>query len=121
VRLFVDLGPRVADLLGRLQERGRVINGGAPYVGQILSALRTSAPTPASASQEGLIEPLTERELEVLGLLGRRLSNKEIAARLVIAPGTVKSHTIHIYQKLDVNGRRQAVERARALGILSPR
>jgi LuxR family maltose regulon positive regulatory protein len=120
VRLFLDLGPRVADLLGRLQEGGRDINGGAPYVGGILSAFATFQPTPALVNQQGLIEPLTERELEILALLARRLSNKEIAARLVIAPGTVKSHTIHIYQKLNVNGRRQAVNQARALGILPP-
>jgi LuxR family maltose regulon positive regulatory protein len=120
VRLFVDLGPRLANLLGRLQDRGTAANGGAPYVGGILSAFAAFQPTPASANQERLIEPLTERELEILVLLERRLSNKEIAARLVIAPGTVKSHTIHIYQKLNVKGRRQAVNQARALGILPP-
>jgi LuxR family maltose regulon positive regulatory protein len=109
----------MANLLGRLQERGEIVNGGVPYIGRILSAFQTAAPGPATASQDGLIEPLTERELEILALLERRLSNKEIAARLVIAPGTVKSHTIHIYQKLNVNGRRHAVEQARALGILS--
>jgi LuxR family maltose regulon positive regulatory protein len=121
LRLFVDLGPRMANLLGQLQEGERAGNGSASYVRRILSAFAASQPTPAPASQEGLIEPLTEREMEILALLERRLSNKEIAARLVIAPGTVKSHTIHIYQKLNVNGRRQAVNQARALGILPPR
>jgi len=67
-----------------------------------------------------LIEPLTERELEVLGLLAQRLSNKEIAHELSISPMTVKRHTINIYQKLLVQSRREAVATASALGILLP-
>jgi len=54
----------------------------------------------------------------MLSLLAQRYSNKEIATRLYITPATVKRHTVNIYQKLEVNGRRQAVERAIALGIL---
>jgi LuxR family maltose regulon positive regulatory protein len=57
--------------------------------------------------------------VEVLALLGQHLSNKEIAARLVIAPHTAKLHTLHIYQKLQVNTRRDAVEKAQSLGLLS--
>ena len=63
--------------------------------------------------------PLTNRELDVLELLEERLSNKEIARRLVIAPATVKRHTLSIYSKLGVPGRREAVAKARHLGILS--
>jgi LuxR family maltose regulon positive regulatory protein len=74
-------------------------------------------PDPADGA---LIEPLTEREQEVLVLLSQRLTNAEIAQRLVISLPTVKSHTAHIYAKLDVGDRRAAVERARALGLLSP-
>jgi LuxR family maltose regulon positive regulatory protein len=70
--------------------------------------------------QISLAETLTNRELQILELLGRRLTNKEIASQLIIAPGTVKGHTINIYQKLDVKGRRQAVEKAIALGMISP-
>ena len=66
-----------------------------------------------------LTEPLTARELEVLDLLARRLSNKEIASTLCVSWQTVAKHTNNIYQKLRVAGRRDAVARAEALGITS--
>ena len=67
-----------------------------------------------------LIERLSERELEVLALLGERLSNKEIARELSISDTTVKRHTVNIYQKLAVGSRRDAVNRAAKLGLVSP-
>jgi ATP/maltotriose-dependent transcriptional regulator MalT len=57
--------------------------------------------------------------VEVLELLAQRLTNKEIAEKLFIAPGTVKTHTLSIYAKLQVAGRRQAVEKAIQIGLLS--
>ena len=66
------------------------------------------------------MEPLTGRELEVLARLARGLPNKEIAAELVVSPQTVKRHTANIYAKLGVGGRREAVRRAAALGLLPP-
>jgi LuxR family maltose regulon positive regulatory protein len=66
---------------------------------------------------EGL-DPLTERELHVLHLLDRDLTNKEIARELAITPGTVKAHTNNLYRKLGVNNRRAAVALAKALGLL---
>ena len=65
-----------------------------------------------------MVEPLTEREMEVLVLLEERLTNQEIAQRLVIALPTVKRHASNIYAKLNVGNRRQAVARARELAIL---
>jgi LuxR family maltose regulon positive regulatory protein len=65
-----------------------------------------------------LVEPLSERELEVLGLIAEGLTNQEIASRLFLALSTVKVHTRNIYGKLGVNSRTQAVAKARALGIL---
>jgi len=70
------------------------------------------------ARDQGLIEPLTERELELLKLMAEGRSNPEIAAELIIALGTVKAHTSSIYRKLDVRSRTQAVIRARELGLL---
>ena len=67
---------------------------------------------------EALVDPLTERELEVLQLLAGGLSNKEIAERLIVAPSTVKQHLKNIYGKLDVHSRTQAVARGRELALL---
>ncbi|MGH2522325.1 MAG: response regulator [Anaerolineales bacterium] len=76
--------------------------------------LADKAPIPS----EALIEPLSERELEILRLVAQGASNKEIAAQLVIAEGTTKNHLTNILAKLGVAGRLQAVNRARELGIL---
>jgi LuxR family maltose regulon positive regulatory protein len=67
---------------------------------------------------ETLLEPLSERELEVLQLIASGLSNREIADRLTIAVGTAKRHASNIYAKLDVHSRVQAVARAQELGLL---
>jgi LuxR family maltose regulon positive regulatory protein len=65
-----------------------------------------------------LPEPLTERELEILGLVAAGLTNREIGDRLFISPETVKKHAGNIYDKLGVRGRTEAVSRARALNLL---
>lgn len=72
-------------------------------------------------SDETFVEPLSSRELEVLVLVSQRLPNKEIAARLVISPLTVKRHMTNIMQKLGVETRWDAVERAREIGLLPSR
>lgn len=82
----------------------------------ITASARHSTPSPAAA--QPLVEPLSERELEVLQLIAAGLSNQEIADRLVIAPGTVKRHINNIYGKLQVASRTQAVAVARDLRLL---
>ena len=67
------------------------------------------------------IEPLSERELDVLKLIAEGLPNQEIASKLYLSLNTVKAHTRSIYGKLGVNNRTQAGARARALGIISAR
>jgi LuxR family maltose regulon positive regulatory protein len=124
IRLFVDLGPRLAALLNRMQ----VDEEGLVYVGEILAALQESTGirpandnTVSADLKPPLVEPLSQRERQILTLLARRLSNKEIAAQLHISTVTVKRHAANIYQKLGVHGRRQAVAKAEGLGIFSQR
>jgi len=135
IRLFVDLGPQMASLLAELKTKDSNIQAYAnqilaafPDLGLVIADLRLRETENVNQKPvlsevevskiQNLIEPLTKRELEVLALLARRLSNKEIAEQLVITPSTVKQHTIHIYQKLAVKGRKQAVSKALSLGIL---
>jgi len=115
IRIFVDEGPEMARLLAQL----KVDDDLRDYVGKIRSAFPGLQQTQKALRQGELLDPLTDRELEILELLQERLSNKEIANRMVISPGTVKGHTIKIYQKLGVNSRRQAVEKALTLGLLA--
>ena len=117
IRLYVDLGPEIADLLRRMQNR-------EPFTGYIASILKAFADSSSLASQlkvnEQLIEPLTGREAEIIDLLAKRYSNKEIAAELVISPATVKRYASNLYKKLNVHNRREAVVAARALGLIPP-
>jgi LuxR family maltose regulon positive regulatory protein len=118
-RAFVDEGEPMAHLLYQA-----VALGVSPaYAGKLLTALsgENQAVLPAKSSPDGgLIEPLSERELEVLQLIAEGLSNGEIAARLYISLSTVKGHTANIFGKLGVKNRTQAVSRARTLGLLPP-
>jgi LuxR family maltose regulon positive regulatory protein len=91
----------------------RATSSGA-RVGYVRDLLDAFGPQPALAPADAL----TEREMDVLCLLARGLSNKAIAEQLVVAPSTVKQHLKNVYAKLDVHSRTQAVARAREQGLL---
>ena len=92
--------------------------GFAPdYAATLLSAFGEAAPA-APSPAGSLLEPLTERELDVLRLLVAGLSNAAMAQELVITVGTVKRHVNSIYGKLGVNSRTQAIARAHTLHLL---
>ncbi|MFN2190141.1 MAG: LuxR C-terminal-related transcriptional regulator [Candidatus Promineifilaceae bacterium] len=119
LRIFADEGRPAAALLRRALDHGIAPD----YVRRILAAIQTNEPAEAEkmmvqAGDSGMIEPLSEREIEVLRGIAIGLSNRQIADRLYLSVNTVKVHTRNIYGKLDVHNRTQAVERARALSIL---
>lgn len=113
VRAFLDEAPRILVFLRDVRHAApefvdRVIaDGGAP-----------EGKEPALDEVEALVEPLSERELEVLRLIASGLSNREIADELYIAVGTVKRHINHIYAKLNVHSRTQALVRAQELYLV---
>lgn len=115
VRSFVDLGPAMAPLLREAAAQGVTPN----YAKDLLAALDVPEGTSAPPRAQPLIEPLSARELEVLALVAEGLSNREVGSRLHIAESTVKSHLNHVYGKLAVDNRIQAVAKARALNLLS--
>ncbi len=112
VRVFLDEGPPMAALLRAAERRGP----GAGYARRLRSAQGSGQPrTPATPSS---IEALTEREAEVLRLLGTELSGPEIARELHVSLNTLRTHVKNVYGKLGVNSRRTAVRRARDLDLL---
>ena len=119
IRVFVDEGPPMARLLHKAAARGI-----APeYACRLLAAFPVAEPEQAGPSKtqafkSELVEPLSEREFEVLQLIAAGLTNPEIASRLFLALNTVKAHTRNIYGKLNVHSRTQAIVRAQELGLL---
>ncbi|MDQ2740846.1 MAG: LuxR C-terminal-related transcriptional regulator [Chloroflexota bacterium] len=121
VRIFVDEGPPMACLLREAAARGIM----SAYSGKLLAAFETKQqghvdeyPLPTPSPSQPLLDPLSQRELEVLRLLRSELSGPEIARELVVALSTVRTHTKRIYSKLDVNSRRAAVKRAAELDLI---
>jgi LuxR family maltose regulon positive regulatory protein len=113
IRVFLNEGTLMAELLRRAGSQGIK----PQFVAELLSEFVQISGSEDSHWQP-LIEPLSERELEILQLLADGLSNLDIAERLVITAGTVKAHTASIYRKLNVNSRSQAAAQARKLGLL---
>ena len=120
IRIFLDEGPPMAHLLYEALQ----LEINPDYVRRLLAAfpiVEQAQPVPpvSDRPESDWIEPLSERELEVLQLIAAGLTNPEIAARLFLALNTVKAHTRNIYGKLGAHNRTQAVARAKALGMLS--
>jgi len=118
IRLFVDEGPPMVQLLSEGAAQGMMPD----YIGRLLAAFEAEkqpgVEKSSPASGRSLIEPLSQRELEVLQLIAQGLSNEEIGKRLFLALDTVKGHNRKIFDKLQVQRRTEAVARARALGLL---
>jgi LuxR family maltose regulon positive regulatory protein len=119
IRIFVDEGPPMAQLLYEALSHGIAPD----YVQQLLRSFpveeteKPNTPQPHGPNSE-LIEPLSEREIEVLQLIAQGLSNREVGDRLYLTLNTVKAHSRTIYSKLGVNNRTQAVAKARSLRII---
>jgi DNA-binding NarL/FixJ family response regulator len=117
------LGYLLKDVSGQeLAEAVRTVAAGGALIEpsvarKVLAEFARLAP-PARPLTEALLEPLSGREREVLQLLGQGLSNREVAARLSLAEGTVKNYVTGILQKLGVRDRTQAAVRARELGVI---
>jgi len=129
LRVFADEGPPMAALLHQLlagRRQQQVAAAGAipqAYLARLADAfeqagLPVRAPAGRGVVVAGLVEPLTAREVEVLGLLAAGAPNRAIAEQLVVTQETVKKHLSHLFDKLGVANRTQAVARARQLGLL---
>jgi LuxR family maltose regulon positive regulatory protein len=124
VRLFIQEGTPMRKLLQQATVRGI-----APaYAAELLAALddlepgamaeKYTPPQSLTPTSQPLVEPLTERELQVLRMLNTTLSGPEIAEELVISPSTYRSHTKSIYSKLGVHSRAEAIVRAQDLNLI---
>jgi LuxR family maltose regulon positive regulatory protein len=118
VRIFVDEGLPMARLLSEAAAHGVMPD----YIGKLLAVFEAekqkSEDKPNLPPAQPLIEPLSQRELEVLQLIAQGLSNREIGERLFLALDTIKGHNRRIYDKLQVQSRTEAIARARELGLL---
>ena len=125
IRTFVDLGMPMIDVLKILVQH----QPGHTYAQQTLEACRAEHRRKASSEPDAATKPqinerppenpLTRREIEIFPLLAEGLSNKEIAARLYIAPVTVKTHLQNIYKKLNTKNRIEALKKYREIGIIN--
>lgn len=124
IRMILDCGPRILPLLQELAARGVR----PAYTARLLLASGAGLPQPAQQAGAGRSEQdalmalrasLTHREMDVLTLLDLRLSNQEIAERLIVEPDTVKKHLHNLYRKLGVGNRREAISYAYHIGLIA--
>lgn len=126
LRPLIEQQPGLSPLLLEIQRSGLLSSQETRLVVKVIGSVHSGIgegeefgpESPPRRSGEFLGEPLSERELEVLSLIAAGLSNPDIARRLFLSVNTLRAHTTHIYRKLDVHNRVQAVERARSLGLL---
>jgi LuxR family maltose regulon positive regulatory protein len=119
LRIFVDEGKAMAELLAELGDSyGSEVAGSKEYIRKLLSAFETQSVAHLPPPSQALIDPLSERELEVLNLVAQGLSNDQISKRLFLSVSTVKGHNLRIFGKLQAKSRTEAVARARELGLL---
>ena len=121
IRTFLDEGELMAQLISAAAARGIMPD----YTAKLLAAFEVErhriageSPRVILPSSQSLIEPLSQRELEILHLIAQGLSNREIGEKLFLALDTVKGHNHRIFGKLEVHRRTEAVPRARELGLL---
>ncbi|TCC48865.1 tetratricopeptide repeat protein [Kribbella capetownensis] len=116
VRVFIAEGPPMTSMLASLAQR----RPDWPYPRRLLDAVRRpTSQAPKPTGEQVLVEPLSDRELDVLRLLAGELDGPSIARQLVVSLNTVRTHTKHIYAKLGVTNRRSAVRRAHQLNLLT--
>ncbi len=122
IRIFVERGAPMAAMLKSIRSRGVKVD----YITKLLAAFGLPEETPKPgrtgsallpSADVNLVEPLSERELDVLRLLNSHLSVPEIASEMMLAPSTLRTHIRNIYLKLDVHGRLEALQKARDLGL----
>ena len=116
VRSFVDLGPELGDLIREIART----RASSKYLQGLVGAFEAppGEESTTMSREQPLIEPLSDRELEVLGLVAEGLTNREVGRRLHIAESTVKSHRNSVYGKLAVDNRTEAAAKARELNLL---
>jgi LuxR family maltose regulon positive regulatory protein len=126
VRVFADEGPPMAALFrsligarrrGRRGRRGRISRAQRDHLSRVMRALVPADDEKQRYAVRGLVDPLTERELEVLSKIMEGMRNQEIADELVVTLETVKKHVSHIFEKLGVSNRTEAVNKARGIGL----
>jgi LuxR family transcriptional regulator, maltose regulon positive regulatory protein len=122
IRIFLDQGQPMQMLLAQWlahADSGPLREYAIHLLSQFGAGIKTvSAREEKVSPTSSVVEPLSQRELEVLHLMALGRTNPDIARQLIVAPGTVKAHAASIYRKLDVTNRTEAVDRARQLGIL---